>query len=29
MDALKLKEWSTPPESELREFFYSALLEKK
>ncbi len=27
-DAKLIKEWTTPPESELREFFYSALLEK-
>ncbi|TIH14892.1 hypothetical protein D0S45_12175 [Marinifilum sp. JC120] len=28
-DAVPLKEWTTPPDSELHEFFYSALLEKK
>ncbi|WP_319763049.1 transcription antitermination factor NusB [Maridesulfovibrio sp.] len=28
-DAAPLKEWTTPPDSELREFFYSALIEKK
>lgn len=27
-DAALVKEWTTPPESELREFFYSALLKK-
>ncbi|WP_027720457.1 transcription antitermination factor NusB [Maridesulfovibrio zosterae] len=27
-DAKLVKEWTTPPQSELREFFYSALLEK-
>ncbi len=27
-NARLLKEWTTPPESELREFFYSALIEK-
>ncbi|CCO22857.1 transcription antitermination factor NusB [Maridesulfovibrio hydrothermalis] len=27
-DAKLVKEWTTPPESELREFFYSALIEK-
>lgn len=28
-NAKLLKEWTTPPESELREFFYSALIEKQ
>ncbi|WP_319777457.1 transcription antitermination factor NusB [Maridesulfovibrio sp.] len=28
-DAVSLKEWTTPPDSELHEFFYSALIEKK
>lgn len=28
-DAVPLKEWTTPPDSELREFFYCALIEKK
>ncbi|WP_320171394.1 transcription antitermination factor NusB [Maridesulfovibrio sp.] len=27
-DARLLKEWTTPPDSELREFFYAALIEK-
>ena len=28
-DAVPVKEWTTPPDSELHEFFYSALVEKK
>ncbi|WP_421904121.1 transcription antitermination factor NusB [Maridesulfovibrio sp.] len=28
-DAVPVKEWTTPPDSELHEFFYSALIEKK